>query len=635
MCGIAGFIDFKHSSSLQILKDCTDVLSHRGPDGSGYEFFQNEKYQIGLGHRRLSIIDLSDAGTQPMWYKNFCIVFNGEIYNYEEIKSKLIKLGHKFISHSDTEVILHAWEQWKEKMIQQFVGMFAFVIYDKDKKELFCLRDRAGVKPFYYYWHNGLFLFASELKSFHKHPGFKKEINRQAVYQFMQYGFIMAPFSIFKDTCKLLQGHFLEFNIQHSTFKIKKYWDVYDAYNKPKLDITFSEAKENTKQLLISSCKYRMVADVPVGVFLSGGYDSTVITALLQAHQEEKLKTFTVGFYEETHNEAKYAKKVAKHLGTDHTEYYCTTKEAQEIIPEIPFFCDEPFGDSSIIPTTLVSRLARKEVAVALSADAGDEVFGGYKKYSIALDFIKKINRLPLKNTAGKLLRHIPDSLLNQFTKSDAVSIKKKRVSDLLQHSNITSPLILDHLLSQSYSNEQMQFLFAENIISPESFFNSENCFNNYPGDLHKMMAIDYKTYLPDDILVKIDRAGMSVSLEGREPLLDHRLIEFVAQLPEKFKIKNGDKKYLLKQIVYDYVPKELVDRPKMGFGVPVFDWLRNELKYYVDEYMSKKDFETHGLFKKAGVEIIMKNFFNGNKNYDSLFWYLLMFQMWYKKWMN
>lgn len=635
MCGITGFIDFKHSSSLQILKDCTDVLSHRGPDGSGYEFFKNENCQTGLGHRRLSIIDLSGAGAQPMWYKNFCIIYNGEIYNYEEIKLELIKLGHEFISHSDTEVILHAWEQWKEKMVQRFTGMFAFVIYDAEKQKMHCFRDRAGVKPFYYYWHNGLFLFASELKSFHRHPGFKKEINKQAVYQFMQYGFIMAPLSIFNYSFKLLPGHFLEFDIQHAIFNIQKYWDVNDSYNKPKLDITISEAKKHTEELLISACKYRMVADVPVGVFLSGGYDSTAVTALLQAHQKERLKTFTIGFFEEEHNEAKYATKVAEYLKTDHTQYYCTTKEAQEIIPEIPFFCDEPFGDSSIIPTTLVSKLARKEVTVALSADAGDEVFGGYKKYSIALDFIKKINRLPLKNTAGKLLRHIPDSFLNQLTKSNAVSIKKQRIADLLQHSNITTPVIMDLLLSQSYSDQQMQFLMDDNIISPESFFNSESDFNNSQGDLDKMMAIDYKTYLPDDILVKIDRAGMSTSLEGREPLLDHHLIEFAAQLPEEFKIKNGDKKYLFKQIVHDYVPKELMNRPKMGFGIPVFDWLRNDLKYYVEEFMSEKDFEKHNLFKKEEVRNIMKYFFNGDKNYDNSFWYLLMFQMWYKKWMD
>ena len=634
MCGIAGFIDFNNSSSIQTLRDCTDVLSHRGPDGSGYEFFQNEKYQVGLGHRRLSIIDLSNAASQPMWYKNFCIVFNGEIYNYEEIKSELIKLGHTFTSHSDTEVILHAWEQWKEKMVQKLIGMFAFVIYDKDKKELFCFRDRAGVKPFYFYWHNGLFLFGSELKCFHKHFGFKKEINNQALHQFIQYGFIMAPLSIFSFTSKLLPGHFLKFDMALSTFRIIKYWDVNNAYHKPKLGISEEEAKKRTIELLLSSCKYRMVADVPVGIFLSGGYDSTAITALLQSNQKDKLKTFTIGFFEEGYNEAKYAKKVAEHLKTDHTEYYCTTKEAQEIIPDIPFFCDEPFGDSSIIPTTLVSKLARKDVTVALSADAGDEIFGGYNKYPIALDFLKKINNLPLKRQAGKILKYMPDSLLNQFTKSDAVSIKKQRIAELLQHSNISIPLIMDQLLSQSYSNEQLQFLFTENITKAETFFDKEDEINSL-SDLNKMLAIDYKTYLPDDILVKVDRASMSVSLEGREPFLDHRLIEFVAQLPEELKIKNGDKKYLLKQIVHEYVPKELMERPKMGFGIPVFNWLRNDLKYYAEEYMSEKDFAKHGLFKKEGIQNIMLRFYKGDKNYDSLFWYLLMFQMWYKKWMD
>ena len=634
MCGIAGFIDFNNSSSLEILKDSTNVLSHRGPDGEGYEFFQEDNFQLGLGHRRLSVIDLSNAGRQPMWYKSLFIIFNGEIYNYAEIKTELEKLGHQFISHSDTEVILHAWEQWKEKMLQKFIGMFAFVIYDKGNKELFCFRDRAGVKPFYYYWHNGLFLFASELKSFHMHPGFKKEINKQALHQFLQYGFIMAPLSIFKNTYKLTPGHFLNFNISLSNFKIVKYWNVYDAYNKPKFDITESEAKKRTEELLVSSCRYRMVADVPVGVFLSGGYDSTAITALLQSHQKEKLKTFTIGFYEEDHNEAVFAKKVAEHLKTDHTEYYCTTKEAQEIIPEIPFFCDEPFGDSSIIPTTLVSKLARKDVTVALSADAGDEIFGGYNKYPLALDFLKKINKLPLKRSAGKLLKYIPDSLLNQFTKSDAVSIKKQRISDLLQHADISTPVIMDQLLSQSYSNDQLQVLVAENIIRSETLFDKLEAIKSLT-DLDKMLAIDYKTYLPDDILVKVDRASMSVSLEGREPLLDHRLIEFIAQLPENLKIKNGDKKYILKQIVNDHVPKELMERPKMGFGVPVFNWLRNDLKYYVDEYMNEKDFAKHGLFKIEGIQNIMQYFFKGDKNYDSLFWYLLIFQMWYKKWMD
>lgn len=637
MCGIAGFIDFTNSSSIDILKDCTDVLSHRGPDGSGYEFMQEESCQLAFGHRRLSIIDLSNSASQPMWYKNLCITFNGEIYNYAELKSELEKLGHEFISHSDTEVILHAWEEWKELMIDRFIGMFAFVIYDSAKKIIYCFRDRAGVKPLYYYWHDGLFLFASELKSFHLHPGFKKEINIQAVYQFMQYGFIMAPLSIFNHSHKLLPGHYLQFNLKDASFKTLKYWDVYDAYKQTKLDITEGEAKNHIEKILISACKYRMVSDVPVGIFLSGGYDSTAITALLQTHQSDKLKTFTIGFLESTHNEAAYAKKVALFLKTDHTEYYCTTKEAQEIIPEISFFCDEPLGDSSIIPTMLVSKLAAQKVTVALSADAGDEIFGGYEKYSLALDFVKKVNSLPsiAKNSAGKILKYIPDAILNQFTNSIAVSLKKQRIAGLLRFSNITAPLIVDQLLSQTYSNEQMHFLMSGNILKPQSFFNSETSLNNSIGQLDKMLAIDYKTYLPDDILAKVDRAGMSISLEGREPLLDHRLIEFAAQLPEELKIKNKNKKYLLKQIVHNYVPKELMDRPKMGFGVPVFTWLRNELKYYTDEYMSEKDFKKHGLFKIEAVQIILQRFFKGDKNFDALFWYLLIFQMWYKRWMD
>ena len=637
MCGIAGFIDFTNVSSYDILKKFTDVLKHRGPDGGGYEFFQYPNCQVGLGHRRLSIIDLSTAANQPMWYKDLCIIFNGEMYNYAEVKILLEKEGHAFVTHSDTEVILHAWEQWGVSMIDRFIGMFSFVIYDRANRKITCFRDRAGVKPFYYYWKDGLFLFASELKSFHQHPSFKKEISQEGLHQFFQYGYIMAPLSIFKYSHKLLQGHFLEFSIDEKIPKISKYWELYDAYNKPKLDITETEAKKHTEELLISACKYRMVADVPVGVFLSGGYDSTAVTALLQANQNEKLKTYTIGFHEEDHNEAVFAKKVASYLNTDHTEHYCTTKEAQEIIPDIPFYCDEPFGDSSIIPTTLVSKLARREVTVALSADAGDEIFAGYPKYVLALEYLKKINLLPpvLRKTAGKLLNHVPDGLLVKLSGYDAIPLKKRRLSNMLQQKKMSATEVMDYLLSQVYTNSQLGTLLSERIDKPASFFDSINMLNGASGELDKMLAVDYKTYMPDDILVKVDRAGMSTSLEGREPLLDHRLIEFVAQLPEHLKINRGNKKYLLKQIVHDYVPKEIMERPKMGFGVPVFSWLRSDLRYYAEEYMNDAAFEKHGLFKKEGVRHVMTNFFNGNRNYNSLFWYLLVFQMWYKYWMD
>ena len=636
MCGIAGFIDFKNNSSRKILENCTNVLAHRGPDGNGFEFFQHSHSQVGLGHRRLSIIDLSSAASQPMWHKQYCIVFNGEMYNYAEVKVVLQQMGHHFITQSDTEVLLHAWDQWGPQMIHHFIGMYAFVIYDTEKNELICFRDRAGVKPFYYYWQDGLFLFASELKSFHQHPAFKKEINLQALQQFLQYGYILAPLSIFKHTHKLLPGHYLQFNISQSVFAITKYWDVYDAYNKPKLNISEAEAKETAEKLLISACRYRMVSDVPVGVFLSGGYDSTAVTAILQKHQTEKIKTYTIGFFEEDHNEAVFAKKVAGYLGTDHTEHYCTTKEAQEIIPDIPFFCDEPFGDSSIIPTTLVSKLARQQVTVALSADAGDETFAGYNKYSMALDFLKKVNRIPsfAQKPAGKILNYIPDALLTLLTGNDAAPIKKLRLSQILQQKR-SAITVMDKLLSQVYTSQQLQELFTTNIDKPVSFFNAENTLNPEVNELDKMLAVDYKTYMPDDILVKVDRAGMSISLEGREPLLDHRLIEFAAQLPTHFKINGSNKKYLLRQIVHDYVPKEMMDRPKMGFGVPVFTWLRNDLKYYADEYMSDVAFARHGLFKKEGLQHIINRFYKGDRNYNNIFWYLLMFQLWYKKWMD
>ena len=637
MCGIAGFIDYQNSSSETVLRSATDILSHRGPDGSGYAFMQFDDCQIGLGHRRLSIIDLSNAASQPMTYKHFSIVFNGEIYNYAEIKTVLLQKGHQFETHSDTEVIIHAWEEWGGAMIDQFIGMFAFVVYDSLKKELTCYRDRAGVKPFYYYWNEDLFLFSSELKSFHQHPRFKKVINKQAVHQYFQYGYIMAPLSIFEHTHKLIPGHYLQFSIEKKSIQINKYWDVFDAYNKPKLDISEAEAKTKLHELLISACNYRMVADVPVGVFLSGGYDSTAVTALIQSQQKEKLKTFTIGFHEEDHNEAVFAKEVASHLKTDHTEYYCTTKEAQDIIPTIPFFCDEPFGDSSIIPTTLVSQLARKQVTVALSADAGDEVFAGYPKYTQSVDFLRHMNRFPslLRKSSSHILNFIPDAVLIGITGNKAVPIKKQRFVELLQKNKLSSDDLMNVLFSQVYTNQQLKGLLSEDVHQPASFFTTGHLLRDDLGSLDKILAIDYKTYMVDDILCKVDRAGMSTSLEGREPLLDHRIVEFAAEIPEAYKVKGNSRKHLLKEIVHEYVPKQIMDRPKMGFSVPVAKWLKEDLKYYKDEFMTEADFASHGLFKQSGVNHIINQFYKGDRNYNSLFWYLLMFQMWYKEWMD
>jgi asparagine synthase (glutamine-hydrolysing) len=415
------------------------------------------------------------------------------------------------------------------------------------------------------------------------------------------------------------------------------YWDVYDAYNKPKLRISDQEAQDEARTLITSACNYRMVADVPVGVFLSGGYDSSAVTAILQHNRTDKLNTFTIGFKEEAFNEAPYAKQVAEHLGTNHTEHYCTTQEAQDILPTIPYYCDEPFGDSSIIPTTLVSQLARQSVTVALSADAGDETFAGYTKYPLALDLLQKFNRVPngMRGTAAWMINTIPDQLLVRLSGSTAAPIKRERFVQLLRAGVPTACTIMDVMLSQTYSNQTLAKLFRQPITPPTSYFGSEHVLNQQLDQLDKMLAMDYKTYMVDDILVKVDRAAMSTSLEGREPLLDHRIIEFAAQLPPHLKIRGSRTKQILREITHEYLPAAIMERKKMGFGVPVFDWLRKELRYYVDEFMQPAHFEAHGLFEPSEVQHIINRFLAGDRNYNNLFWYLLMFQMWHHKWMD
>ncbi|RYG44212.1 MAG: asparagine synthetase B [Chitinophagaceae bacterium] len=458
----------------------------------------------------------------------------------------------------------------------------------------------------------------------------------EPVQQFIQYGYIIAPLTIFQNTFKLQPGYNMECALSSASINTACYWNVYDAYNKPKLNISFEEAKHEVKELMTSACNYRMVSDVPVGVFLSGGYDSTAVTALIQASQTKRLKTFSVGFYEEEFNEAHYAKRVAEHLGTDHYEHYCTTKEAQDIIPTIPFYCDEPFGDASIIPTTLVSKLAREQATVALSADAGDEVFGGYNKYPMALNLYKKMSSIPpaFRNMTGSILENIPDGLLMKLPGTAALAVKKKRISDGLRKDSFSILDVMDEYLSQSFSKIQLESLLNFQPVDGVDMSALAEGIDASVSDLEKMMALDYKTYLSDDILVKVDRAGMSVSLEGREPLIDSRLIEYVAQLPAEFKLKKGSKKFILKEIVHSLVPKQLMDRPKMGFGVPVADWLRGDLKSYADSFMTDSAFD-HGLFKKDGVRKIINEFHAGNRNYNSLYWFLLMFQMWHKHWMD
>jgi asparagine synthase (glutamine-hydrolysing) len=632
MCGIAGFIDFKNNSSVEILKKCTDVLIHRGPDGSGYEFFQNKEAQIGLGHRRLSIIDLSEGGKQPKNFNHLWITFNGEIYNYKEIREELIKLGHAFESHSDTEVILHAYDQWGMQCISKFIGMFAFVLYDAQKKQVYCVRDRAGVKPLQYYWKNGLFLFASELKSFHEHPDFEKELNLDAAASFMRYGYVPTPHCIFKNTFKLSPGHYLTLNISNQEVKIEKYWDVYEYYNQPKLKISFEEAKIETENILSKAFRYRMVADVPIGVFLSGGYDSSCVTALLQKDSTKKIKTYTIGVNSKSLDEAPYAKQIANHLGTEHTEYYCDEKEAMNIIPELSHFFDEPFGDYSAIPTTLVSRIARKEVTVALSADAGDEIFAGYNRYDY-YKYVQISEKIPsvLRNAIAKTMDFIPAKSVPFLGQHPLFGSRYAKIKNILKNNSTQN--LMTNLVSE-FNDRGVQQLFKSKTGNLDTYFERQ-LITEFDDGLSYMMAMDYQTYMLDDILQKVDRATMTTSLEGREPFLDQNIIEWAAKLPTEYKYKNGNKKYILKEIVAKYIPKEIMDRPKMGFAIPLESWLKTDLKYLTDEYLNPEIIEKQGIFQVKEVEKITQNFHTGKS--ESLFkiWYLLVFQMWYKKWMN
>lgn len=638
MCGIAGFIDFNNITSKEHLIKMTDALEHRGPDGADYEVYDQPTTQVGFGHRRLSILDLSNHAKQPMHYKDFVLCFNGEVYNFKEIKQELAVLGHAFTTESDSEMILHAFEEWGKKCVDRFIGMFSVAILDKKKNQVLCLRDRTGVKPFFYYYKDGLFLFASELKSFHQHPNFSKKINIDSVAAFMQYGNVPTPHCIFEDSMKLKAGHHLTIDLNNIPSNIielnqVQYWNVYDSYNSPKLDISYNDAKTETESILKSSFEYRMVSDVPVGVFLSGGYDSACVTALLQKERTEKLKTFTIGVPDIGLNEAPYAKDLAKHLGTDHTEINCTEKEAIDMIPDLPYFFDEPFADSSAIPTTLVSKMAREKVTVALSADGGDEIFAGYNRYDYMMKYGKKLNSIP------GFARKSMVGIMNNVS-SDRIPILKNKYNFHNRYEKLKNVLYnpsnenIMFSLSQQFTNAQMKDFMANDFSELETSYINKELVNSY-SPLSYMMAIDYQTYLLDDILQKVDRSTMTHSLEGREPFLDHRIIEFAAKLPNEYKYHNGVKKRIIRDIVHQYIPSEMMDRPKMGFAIPIANWLTNELKDLVEEFISESKIKKQGLFNWEYISRIKSDFFNGKKEYDTKIWYILMFQMWYAKWMD
>ena len=637
MCGVVGFL------SNQVLEDVLEEMiesqNHRGPDNSGS--YIDKRTGVHLGHNRLSIQDVSSDGHQPFISncQEYIIVFNGEVYNFKEIRKELESLGHTFRSNSDTEVILYAYKAWGIEAIEKFIGMFAFVIYDIPKQKLFLVRDRAGVKPLYYYNDKEEFIFSSEIKSFHKHPNFKKVINREILPFYFQFGYIPAPHTIYQNCYKLQPAHYMEYDLTTKSYSTHKYWDIYDFYLMEKFTKSEEEIKKELEELLIDSCQLRLVSDVPVGVFLSGGYDSSTVTALLQTNQKEKLNTFTIGFKQKELNEADDAKKIAQLLKTNHTEAYCNEEEMLKLIDELPLYYDEPFGDDSALPTMLVSQLAKRDVTVALSADGGDEIFFGYSKYFA----IKKIVKLKEKSPLKYALLKFGVNLLNETTISsiNRVLPKSKRQSNVVMKFNK-----FKNMLNATTTKEM--FIRASSKVEPDVLdtllvngkfkeFDKTN-FKEFDrlnrADIsEQIMAIDYKTFMVDDVLCKVDRATMSISLEGREPLLDHRLAEYMARVPAELKYKEKKGKYLLREVLKQYIPTDITDKPKAGFTVPLKSWLIHELKDRAIEALESPILREDNIFKESELQKIVYNLKRGRVDNPMFVWLVMVYIYWRERW--
>jgi asparagine synthase (glutamine-hydrolysing) len=568
MCGIAGF--YSNFFSKDDLVTMTNRMAHRGPDASGFSYIDC----CGLGHRRLSIIDLSNAANQPMTSHSgkHVMVFNGEIYNYLEIAAELQKTNPTlaFKTHSDSEVVLEAFETWGLTFVEKMNGMFAIAIYSIEDRKLYLFRDRMGIKPLFIYRHQDTLAFASELKSITELLKSKNKlsIDRDAIAEFLHLGYIPSPRTIYREIQKFPKASFAVFD--GKTFKTETWWNLNNKIGQlsPQNE---TEAKEELKSLITSAVKYRLISDVPFGTFLSGGTDSSVVTAVAQQVSTEQIKTFSIGFDDAKHNEAPFAKRVAEHLNTNHHEYTLSYRDALQLIPRMQEMYDEPYADSSAVPTFLVSQMARQQVTMTLSGDGGDELFMGYGAYIWA----NRMNHPLLKmghNVAAGVLKRGSD--------------KYNRVSDLLSYPKGT------FMPSQIFSQEQYFFSWQE----VQSLMKSEDLkldFSLYPSLWNRELSLaekqsvfDLHYYLPDDLLVKVDRATMQNSLETRVPLLDYRIVEFALNLPETLKMKNGCSKYLLKQVLYDFVPPELFNRPKWGFSIPLDKWMKNELKEYIESYL-------------------------------------------------
>ncbi|TKB73879.1 MAG: asparagine synthase (glutamine-hydrolyzing) [Nitrospira sp.] len=645
MCGISGFLDTSRRRGADELRDIVldmaSSLRHRGPDDFGS--WVDAATGIALGHRRLSIVDLSPLGHQPMHSASgrYALSFNGEIYNFRALRGKLEDLGHSFRGHSDTEVMLACFSRWGvHQALKLFTGMFAFALWDREARLLYLARDRFGEKPLYYGWMGKTFLFASELKALRAHPDFKGDIDRDVLALYFRYGYIPAPYSIYRGISKILPGTVLTLTPETgSPPTVTPYWSlraVAEQGTANPFTGTETEAVARLDQLLRDAVKLQMEADVPLGAFLSGGVDSSTIVALMQGQSAEPVRTFSIGFHEAAYDEAPYAKAVAKHLGTAHTELYVTPEEAMAVIPRIPTLYDEPFADPSQIPTFLVSQLARRDVTVSLSGDGGDELFAGYSTYLWGLRAWNQIERIPrsLRALSGKGL-----TLLSSEAWESLFRMIEPIVPKRLRQRNLGSKFRAIAGLLPAESAEALYQAILTHWEAPGSLvigasepltpLTDRTQWGNFPDLLRRMMYNDALMYLPDDILVKVDRAGMGVGLETRVPLLDHRVVEFAWQLPDSMKIRDGRGKWILRQVLSRYLPPSLIDRPKMGFGVPIGAWLRGPLKEWAEALLDEKRLKDQGFLNPDPIRNTWNEHLSGTSNWETPLWDALLFQSW------
>ncbi|MDP1872170.1 MAG: asparagine synthase (glutamine-hydrolyzing) [Gallionella sp.] len=656
MCGLTGFLGGNADDA--VLRSMADQIYLRGPDDGGY--WSDAAQKINMGHRRLAIVDLSPAGHQPMLSAQgrYVIAFNGEIYNHLKLRTELertsaehknqvlsaeernTKTGAEWIGHSDTETLLAGIEAWGlEATLKKCIGMFAIALWDSVENKLTLARDRMGEKPLYYGWQGEgaqrVFLFGSELKALKAHPDFSADIDRGALCLLLRHNYIPAPHSIYKDIYKLEPGCLLSVSLMESEPVHSQYWDmvsVAKAGIAQPYSGTADEAVDALESLAKDAVRQQMMADVPLGAFLSGGIDSSTVVALMQAQSSRPVKTFTIGFNEPGYNEAEHARAVASHLGTEHTELYVTPRQAMDVIPRLPELYCEPFADSSQIPTFLVSQLAKQHVTVSLSGDAGDELFCGYNRYVLTQRLWKKLSAVPVPLrvlAAGGITALSPDTW-DKLAHRIPGGARWSMLGDKLHKgARVLASRTVDQLYLGMVSHLENPADWVIGGQEPATRLTGGRPDLEGMGEVEQMMLLDAISYLPDDILAKVDRAGMGVSLEGRVPFLDHRLVEFAWRLPLEYKLRDGQSKWPLRQVLYRHVPRELIDRPKMGFGVPLHDWLRGPLREWAEELLDEVRLQREGYFHPAPIRQMWAEHLSGKRNWMARLWCVLMFQAW------